>query len=432
MHNLGACVPQIRPHFYRRGRELFFLISRKPLLEIAADEVSLYESIDGRKTVSELEKMHPRAGSILLRWWRLPILELLPPVVSPPRPHLVVVEPHMDDAILAAGGGLIHRRGRYRITILSVVKWSNFTSYMVSGQNFSDVGEVTDIRLRESDLVARVLGADHRCLDWSDAPLRLCPSERWDAATAQRFKKASRAFTVLFPNRKDVSALAEQLRRELDVLSPDEVSIPMGVSSTVDHLTTRSACLLALAGTRNRLCDVPTVMYEDVPSADVLGHASQIRSAFASVGTRLVRTTEEISDVFEEKLRLVSIYGSQFKLSFIEPTLRGLAEREGASDGTLAEVYHRLEGRICLPAESRLSRDWAGLARLEEGTRALLRRRTEHRHLTVIALPSSHLGVWRINTKSLSAAFPNAFIHFVVSCDSTGRSTRPPATGESG
>ena len=105
-------------------------------------------------------------------------------------------------------------------------------------------------------------------------------------------------------------------------------------------------------------------MYEDMPYGAVLGHAAHIRSALAGGGTRLIRATEDITDVFEEKLRLVSVYASQFKLSFMEPTLRGIAERDGGGAGKLAETYHRLEGELCRPVESHLSRECVGLARL--------------------------------------------------------------------
>jgi hypothetical protein len=78
----------------------------------------------------------------------------------------------MDDAVLSAGGRLFHRRGQCRITLLSVVKWSNFTSYLRLKQNFLNVREITDLRQQESELAASLLGADHYCLDWTDAPLR--------------------------------------------------------------------------------------------------------------------------------------------------------------------------------------------------------------------------------------------------------------------
>src|SRR5262249_35602614 len=125
--DIGAHTPQIRPHIQRRDGKLFFMMSRRPLRELPPEEVPLYESIDGRKTLAELEEKHPGASDRLLRWREAEILELIPPITSPAGPHLVVIEPHMDDAVLSAGGRLLHRRGRCRITILSVGMWRDFT-----------------------------------------------------------------------------------------------------------------------------------------------------------------------------------------------------------------------------------------------------------------------------------------------------------------
>lgn len=416
-NDVSTRVPQVRPHYQRHGRNIFFMISRRPLLELSPEEIPLYDSIDGRKTVAELEEMHPGCADRLLRWREAAVVELIHPTPSPARPHLVVIEPHMDDAALSAGGRLLHRRGRCRTTILSVVKWSNFTSYLLLKRNFLSVRDVTDLRQQESALAAKILGAEHRCLDWTDAPLRFWPADFWSPAIVERFSDVSQAFVKLFPNPKEVSLLAGQLMKELTSLAPDELWIPMGLGDHVDHRTTRSACLLMLAQAREQFASLPIVMYEDVPYANIAGHGAQIRVALAECGTRLVRATEDITDVFEEKLRVVSLYASQFKLSFMEPTIRGLAEREGGGAGKLAEAYYRLEGEVYLPLESHLSREWFGLAALQTEMRMLLMDRTKCHCLTVIALPSSHLGKWKTDTESLLAAFPNAELNVYASED---------------
>lgn len=157
-------VPQVRPHYKRRAQELFFLISNRPTLRLSPEEVGIYDSIDGSKTVVELERTHASVREPLQRWHDAGIIELIPPLTSPPTPHIVVVEPHMDDAVLSAGGRLLNRRGRCRITILSLIRWSNFTSYMYLKRDFLDVRTITNLRLRESALASRLLGAEHRCM----------------------------------------------------------------------------------------------------------------------------------------------------------------------------------------------------------------------------------------------------------------------------
>ena len=241
--DFSAYVPRVRPHYRRRDGNVFFMISKRPSLEMPPEEVPLYDTIDGRKTLGELEQLFPNAGVALSRWREAAIIELIPPITSPSSPHLVVIEPHQDDAVLSAGGRLLHRRGHWRITILTVFKWSNFTSYLMLKKNFRNVRDITDLRLQESALVARLLGSEHRCLDCSEAPLRLCPAERWSPATVERFDEIPRAFVNRFPDSKEVSLVAEQLMQQLIVLAPDELWIPMGLGDHLDHRTARSACL---------------------------------------------------------------------------------------------------------------------------------------------------------------------------------------------
>jgi LmbE family N-acetylglucosaminyl deacetylase len=406
--NFDAYVPQVRPHNRRREGKLFFLISKRPFLELSAQEAILYDRIDGRKTVAELAEAHPGSRDHLLGWHRAAVIELIPPVVSPARPHLVVIEPHMDDAALSTGGRLLHRRGRSRITIVSVVKWSNFTSYLKLGRDFTNVQEITELRQQESGLAARLLGAEHQCLDWTDAPLRFWPAERWSQSTVERFRLEPQIFTNRLPNPKDVSLLAEQLMKHLNNLAPDELWIPMGLGNHTDHRTTRSACLLMMAEARKHFSGISVSMYEDLPYAATPGHAAQVRTALAKSGTKLVRSTEDIGDVVEEKVRVVSVYASQFKASYIEPGIRGHAELEAGAPGKFAEAYHRVEGEVHLPPESDLSQEGAGLAALGTRMGALLTDRARRRRVTVMALPSGSLGKWKTDSESLAAAFPNA------------------------
>ena len=412
--DIDAYVPHLRPHVQRRDHEAFFMISKRPLLDLSSEEVLLYDDIDGCKTVAEHEEVHADARNRLLRWWEASVVELIAPISVPASPHLVVVEPHMDDAALSVGGRLLLRRGRGRTTILSVVKWSNFTSYLTVGREFADVREITDLRQRESVLAARLLGAEHHCLDWTDAPLRFYPAERWSEATPEKFKHFPHVFTNMLPDPMDVSGLAEQLVQHLKVLAPDELWIPMGLGNHADHRTTRSACLIMLAEARGQFSGVPVSMYEELPYSATLDHASQIRDALANGGTRSVPNTEDITDVIEEKLRVVSVYASQFKLSYIEPGIRTLGEREAKEAGRFAEKSYRLEGSIHLPPEAQLSRECVGLTALQTAVAKLLVDRKRCRRLRVVVLPSGSLGNWKADSESLVSAFPNADIHAYV------------------
>lgn len=114
--------------------------------------------------------------------------------------------------------------------------------------------------------------------------------------------------------------------------------------------------------------------------------------------------------MFQAKLRLASIYASQFKLAYIEPKLRKIGEREARSAGKFAEAYHYMEGERGLPLESTLSPGAPALAALKREVSCLLRERTKLRRFKVVALPTGSLGRWRADSETLAGAFPNAHL----------------------
>jgi LmbE family N-acetylglucosaminyl deacetylase len=406
---IGEFVPQMWPHYRRRGRSVFFMSSRRPALELSEQDIALFDGIDGCRSAAELEEIHPGAAQRLIQWRDAALLELIPSISPPAAPRLVVIEPHMDDAVLSAGGRLLHRRGKCGITILSVVKRSNFTSYLTRNRGALSVEEVTELRQKEAALAAKVIGAESRCLEWIDAPLRLIPSQRWSATVFRQFAKNPQAFVKIFPNSAEVSLLAGQLSDAAKQLRPDELWIPMGLGDHIDHRTTRDACLRMLAESPEAFAAVSVCMYEDIPyvSAKLVGHDRQIRNAFAACGTRLIPMREDISDVFAEKVRLATLYASQFKSSYIEPVLREAAQGEAGQLGKFAEAFYRLEGHVGVPRESDMCRDASGLAALRARAAEWLGDRRRPPRLTVIALPTGHLGRWANDTEFLLSAIPD-------------------------
>jgi len=328
---IDSSRPWVRPHIQLRGSSLFFLISERPLDTLSPQQASLFAAIDGRHTVSNLESTYPGARDQILRWHDAGISELVRPLTPPANPHILVIEPHMDDAVLSAGGRLLRRRGNCRFTILSVVGRTNFTSYSLRARDFQDLEEVTRLRQQESLLVSALVGAEFRTLGWPDGPLRFWPETPWSKAVMERFRAAPETFLNLFPAPSEVEQLASQLLAEITSLAPSELWIPMGLGDHVDHRLTRSACLRMLAANREQFSQVRVSMYEDVPYSTAVDQAAKICAELTKLGMRMVRQTEDITAVFDEKLRLSSVYASQFKLSYIEPALRRIGARESGS-----------------------------------------------------------------------------------------------------
>lgn len=399
-------IPCVRPHYRIQGHQLFFLISRRPTLDLSEDDLLLFNRIDGVKTVAEIAQGDATAIERIRRWFDADILELIPPIDRGSMPHVVVIEPHMDDAILSVGGQLLHDRGRSRITILSAVRFSNFTSYWQLHRDFLDVGVVTSLRLGESALAARLLGVEHRCLDWTDAPIRFLPAEEWSVENLKRILPAVYSFLEISPDPKEIATLKEKLRRELELLGPDEIWFPMGLGHHVDHRTVRSACVAMLAEATGPLAKASIRMYEDLPY-NKSEHALQIQKAFEKQGAKIMRCTEDITDVFDEKLHVLSIFASQFKRSYMEPLIRRCAENtEPGVQGRFKEVYYHIQGRIAMPCESSLAPNRPVLEGCRRRARALFEKRMQYQYLTVVAAPAANLGRWRADCERLLTIFP--------------------------
>jgi hypothetical protein len=109
---------------------------------------------------------------------------------------------------------------------------------------------------------------------------------------------------------------------------------------------TRSACLRLLADRWEEFSNVAVSLYEDITYERAFSQAFQIQSALADGGARVVRSSEDVTSMFADKLRAISIYASQFKPSYMEGTVREAALREGGGGGRLAEAYTGSKG-VC-------------------------------------------------------------------------------------
>ena len=70
----------------------------------------------------------------------------------------MVIEPHMDDAVLSVGGLMLQRCGECEFLIVTIATRSVATSYRDLDREFFDIETVSGIRKAESRIVARLLG----------------------------------------------------------------------------------------------------------------------------------------------------------------------------------------------------------------------------------------------------------------------------------
>ena len=397
-------VVKRRPHYRRDGREVRFLISRHAALTLGDADLPFFDSLGDGVLLHELS---PERQQHVRDWETAGVVELIPKYATSGRP-LVAIEPHMDDIALSAGGRLLLRRGTQPVVLLAATRESNVSCYWSLGRDFFDAAEVTSLREAESALAAEFAGASLTVLDRPDAPLRFQPAERWTPESFLRLHDALAPFLGFPPMPEQVRALASQLAERVLPLDPAELWIPLGLGGHIDHRLTRDACLLMIAEHWDRFASIPVLLYEDHPYSVYFPHQlDDVLRAFAARGVQLTPEVVDIGSVFDEKVRFVSIYASQFKGAAMEPNLRVRAQNAGLA-GALSERAHRLGSRPVLPPESELAPDAADLGEIARQLEPWIARRASLRRITVIC--GAAFGPWPALGRILIDAFPNATI----------------------
>jgi LmbE family N-acetylglucosaminyl deacetylase len=342
-------TPIVLPHYRRRQEKIFFLVSRREAMVLSdSTEAGWFDAIDGRATIAELEEGRPAIVAALEKWAERGIVKFMPPDRGPARgPHALVIEPHMDDAILSLGGRLINQSGRQRTTILSLTRWSSYTSYLLSGRtDFTDLQTVTQLRMAESEIAARMCGASFAAMNESDAIVDMGLPLRPD--TLPRFHWTLHSWGTFGPTEEEVAGLSQRLLSVVRSIDPDELWIPMGLGAHVDHVRTRQACLAVVVAMRSELESRRVFVYRDLPYARQFPHhPDHVLRALASAGAALVRRAEDITDVFEDKVSAMAVYASQWKASKIRPVILDDAQSSDRIPG-LQETYYEM---VALPRQ---------------------------------------------------------------------------------
>lgn len=419
-------IPVRRPHFELRQGRLYFLLSRRPHVDFDADEAALWQAIDGASPVGRLERAFPGAAGRLRRFHGLGICELAPARQPEGRRRVLVLEPHMDDAVLSVGGLMWSRREACEFTVVSVVERSNFTSYYYLDRGFFDVARVTELRLAESALVMRLLGGRHRTLDQVDSPLRYRPGD-WSLEWYRRNWKPVGAYMGHPSSEAEIETWARAIGDLLATSDAEEVWLPLGVGEHTDHELTRDACLRALTRLGGMESRKAVYFYQDVPYAvEAPTHTGEILAALTAAGGEFTRQVDDVGDALEPKLRLASIYGSQFKPDFMAPLIVETARRVSPSGAGCGEL--RFRARV-LPGPVEPLAVYSGRASVERLRPDLERWFRRHRAARRIRLLSPvPMGRWSDDMALLMERFPHARfeVHVSQECaDETTQSVSP-------
>lgn len=425
----GDLVPLALPHYRLRGDELHFLISRRPLARLDAGEQEIWKALDGTARVRDLVARHPASAEPALR--RLVALGACLLVESHfpgGRRRVLLLEPHMDDGALSLGGVLWSRRAECEFTIVSVAGRSNFTSYYDLERDYLDVDEVSALRRAESALLARAVGGRHVALDLPEAPLRYRAGP-WTLDWFRRHHASISAFIGHTSGSEELSSWTGRIRQVLRDLPADEVWAPLGVGPHTDHELVRNAFLTVLLEDRGLLERCQVRLYQEVPyAAQFTGFTAAIVEELTRSGARLELETAPVTAAFPDKLRLIALFGSQFKLEVLRPGIEAAARAAAGGEGGMAEVLYR----VVLPPERldflALSVGAPEVRRLAEELGPWIERHRSARRIRLFLRPPA--GRWAEDLGLLLETFPAARFVARVSGDALAEATevRSPRT----
>jgi LmbE family N-acetylglucosaminyl deacetylase len=411
-------IPIRMPHFEVQGSRLLFLLApSRAHATLDPDDVTLWARIDSATPIGRLRDSCGDVESRLRRFWSLGACEFAPSRLGRSRKPVLVLEPHMDDAVLSVGGMMWSRREECEFTIASVTGRSNVTNRCFVDHQLTDVEEVSALRKAESALATRMLGGRHITLDELDAPLRGHQGDRpidWD----RRFLELANARVGHASSDQEIDSWALAIGGLLAATDAMEVWVPLGVGGHTDHELTRDACLRAFARLPGFEHRTALFFYQDVPYASRFPyHTDDIVTALIAAGGSVEEQCEDITAVFGNKLRLMSVYASQVMPSDMAAEVRLAARLARPSKAGCCELRYRV---TALPKDV----EPLALYSRREAVHGLATRLGPwyHRHRSaprIRVVSQAPSGRWAADFSFLLHAFPQAVLEVAI-CEAGG------------
>ena len=393
-----------RPHFSLRGSQIFFLASKRPYCELSSAEIGVWKAVDSEPTLASLRERFAGVDATVAEFNRRGLCELVETPFPAGRRRILVIEPHADDAALSLAGTMWLRRRECEFTVATVASRSNYTSYYDLARDFFDVEHVSRLRSDESELFARMLGGRHIDLGRTDAALRYRESP-WSLDYFRGNRVAISAATSRIAEHEERAGATLAIQALLAATPCEEVWIPLGAPHA-DHLLTTQACLAALVATPSLVAGRVVKVYQDVPYAARTPHFSgEMLEAFAQAGVLLEAETVPIADAWEQKLRLVSIYASQFKIESMRDDIAASALRPGSGDVPIERLW-AVRGMPDKIVDGGLAPESRQRHEQERMAGAWLKKHGKARRVRILLLLPT--GRWAHDLARLRAAMPDA------------------------
>ena len=400
----GLAIVLRRPHYRQVGDELYFLISRRPHIKLSAAESAVWAALDGEPTVDELRaRFSNGADSILQRFTEFGLCEIAATDFRKDRHQVLVFEPHSDDAVLSVGGTMWLRRQECEFILITIGSRSNFTSYYDLDRDYFDVDRISSLRDAEGTLFARVLGGQYRALKLREAALRYHDGN-WSLDWFRQNRFSVSAFISHRSGPAELRDWIAAIRTALIDSEAREVWFPLGSPHT-DHQLTRDAALSLMRDEPALFHGRDVRFYQDVPyAARYPAFTPTIVEALSRAGVALAPEIVPIASVVDDKLHLVSLYGSQFKLDAIRTDVLASAQRAG--DGTPAERLWRIDRPVKSYNPDLIRVDEPILRHATDELAPWLRRHRDAQNIRLLVLVPP--GRWAEDMDYLLHTFPHA------------------------
>lgn len=414
---VGDAIPVLLPHFHLQGDSIFFLTSQRVFASLNKSEKAIWHAIDGTSSVNGLRKRFGESlDATIGRFVDLLVCELVPVYFPNNRRRVVVIEPHMDDAALSVGGTMWQRRYDCEFIIVTLVGISNFTTQGVIGREYFDSKTISQLRKDESEIFCRHIGGRHIAHHILEAPLRYS-TDQWNLSWFRQHRKSIYAFVNHTAGPGEHEEWASIIENTIIEQQPDEVWMPLGLGYHVDHELTRSACLALFAAKPELFKGIICKFYQDVPYAVIApNHMNDILSTLRNAGAQLEEERVDISAVMDEKLQLLTLFRSQFKIDPIRIRIEECARNAAVNAGNFGEVLYRLHK---LPTNKV---DQMATIAVKERVSSLVKgvvpwfKRNRHKPLIKILLAVG-VGRWSEDVQYLLDNFPKAQFEIYVPSD---------------
>lgn len=332
-----------KPHFHLVDNDLYFLISKRPFLKLSETEASLWSALEEQTSFAVLEGQFKEQAQVTIKKFvELGICHVVNASFPDFRRRVLVIEPHSDDAALSVGGVMWLWQNTHEFTVATIASKSNFTSYYTIDRDFFDVNRISALRGAEGQLFASLVGGKYRAANLPDAVLRYRDSN-WSLEWFRRNRLSVLLSVSRSYEENQLFDWAQSIRKLIEDMNPEEIWMPMGIGTHCDHQLTRDACLKLFAEHPLWIKEKTIRMYQDVPYlARQPDHAQYLVETLKKAGCLLSPEVVPINEVYDQKIMLNSVYGSQFKKEALAPGIE-ISARLSSTSHQYAETLWQMD-----------------------------------------------------------------------------------------